>query len=113
MLDNHTVYLNVLIELLANDFFLFSFERWTLRYGSNVFGQLSSVESSVAFLHPNFRTGEQFNVNDIGVVLLPNPIVGSKKHLWRKENIIQNIASFFRCQSHQFTRNRNPITEII
>ncbi|KAJ6633037.1 Complement C1r subcomponent-like protein [Pseudolycoriella hygida] len=53
------------------------FESWTVRYGSNIFGQLSSVTSTIAFLHPNFRTGEHFNVNDIGVVLLPNPIVGN------------------------------------
>jgi len=53
------------------------FQSWSIKYGSNIFGQLSSVTSTIAFLHPNFRTGLQFNFNDIGVVLLPNPIVGN------------------------------------
>lgn len=52
------------------------FESWVIRYGHNVFGQTLMVTSTNAFLHPNFRTGEYFNTNDIGVVLLNNPIAG-------------------------------------
>jgi len=56
---------------------ILGFETWTIRYGSNTFGQLTSVNSTVAFLHPNFRSGTQINVNDLGIILLPSPIIGN------------------------------------
>lgn len=68
------------------------FERWTIRHGSNIFGQLTTTTSTIAFLHPNFRTGVHFNENDIGVVLLPNPIGGSKIDFSKMLYIISNLV---------------------
>jgi len=81
------------------------FERWILRYGSNIFGQLSSIESTVAFLHPNFRAGEQFNLNDIGIVLLPSAIVGSVSPISLPETEVQIPRMYEEGQITNFETN--------
>ncbi|XP_049541261.1 transmembrane protease serine 11D-like [Anopheles darlingi] len=51
------------------------FSRWEIGLGSTVFGQLVVQVSTQAITHPSFNS--QNRANDIGVVILPSPIIFS------------------------------------
>jgi len=81
------------------------FESWTIRFGSNVFGELSTVTSTIAFLHPGFRAGEQFHLHDIGIVLLPSPIDGNVSPIALPQTDIPLPRAFEEGQISNFETN--------
>ncbi|XP_037032973.1 vitamin K-dependent protein C-like [Bradysia coprophila] len=85
------------------------FESWVVRFGHNVFGQTSTVTSSNAFLHPNFQTGDLFNLNDIGVVLLNSPIAGNVNPIALPETEVSLPRNYEEGQITNFETNlANP-----